>query len=247
MKKHYQNSRKQAGLLGAICGSLLIGLPAIFAASVALAMPRLAADKQLSQVNPDPGSSNEAPSNPSGTSNAPLNPRPSIFNEPPYNRSPGTSPTDSNAAPTTEPLPDGVTPTTPDNQQSPSTSPTSEPTPGSVIQPPLPEEQQSPSATVMPVDGKINIKLTNATNAVVTYQVVGDTDQRTLAGDSDVTLQNIQTPVTVTFVREDKGLLKVTLQAASEGLLEVTLDETTNLDEGKGTMRVQQDGQVFLN
>jgi hypothetical protein len=81
----------------------------------------------------------------------------------------------------------------------------------------------------------------------VTYQVVGDTDQRTLAGDSDVTLQNIETPVTVTFVREDKGLLKVTPQAASEGLLEVTLDETTNLDEGKGTMRVQQDGQVFLN
>lgn len=247
MNKHYQNSRKQAGLFGSICGSLLIGLPAIFAASVALAMPRLAADKQLSQVNPDPGSSNEAPFNPSGNSNAPLNPRPSIFNEPPYNRSPGTSPTDSNAAPTTEPLPNEVTPTTPGNQQSPSTSPTSEPTPGSVIQPPLPEEQQSPSATVMPVDGKINIKLMNATNAVVTYQVVGDTDQRALAGDSDVTLQNIQTPVTVTFVREDKGLLQVTPQAASEGLLEVMLDETTNLDEGKGTMRVQQGGEVFLN
>lgn len=247
MNKHYQNSRKQAGLLGAICGSLLIGLPAIFAASVALAMPRLAADKQLSQVNPDPGTSNEAPSNPSGTSNAPLNPRPSIFNEPPYNRSPGMSPTDSNAAPTTEPLPDGVTPTTPDNQQLPGSSPTSEPTPGSVIQPPLPEEQQSPSATVMPVDGKINIKLTNATNAAVTYQVVGDTDQRTLGGDSDVTLQNIQTPVTITFVREDKGLLKVTPQAASEGLLEVTVDETTNLDEDKGTIRVQENGQVFLN
>jgi len=40
----------------------------------------------------------------------------------------------------------------------------------------------------MPVNGKINIKLMNATNAVVTYQVIGDTNQRTLAGGLDVTL-----------------------------------------------------------
>jgi len=84
-----------------------------------------------------------------------------------------------------------------------------QPAPASEIQAPLPEEQQAPSAMVMPVNGKINIKLMNATNAVVTYQVIGDTNQRTLAGGLDVTLQNIKTPLTVTFVREDKGLLKV--------------------------------------
>jgi len=52
-----------------------------------------------------------------------------------------------------------------------------QPAPASEIQAPLPEEQQAPSA--MPVNGKINIKLMNATNAVVTYQVIGDTNQRT--------------------------------------------------------------------
>jgi len=46
----------------------------------------------------------------------------------------------------------------------------------------------------------------NATNAVVTYQVIGDTNQRTLAGGLDVTLQNIKTPLTVTFVREQDFL-----------------------------------------
>jgi len=46
----------------------------------------------------------------------------------------------------------------------------------------------------------------NATNTVVNYQVIGDTNQRTLAGGSDITLQNIATPVTVTCVREDNGL-----------------------------------------
>ena len=140
----------------------------------------------------------------------PLNPRPSIFNEAPYNRSRG-------GEPTTEP----------------------------VLQPP-PEEQQAPSAIVMPVNGKINIKLMNATNTVVNYQVIGDTNQRTLAGGSDVTLQNIATPVTVTCVREDNGLLKV-IPTASQGLLEVMLDETTSLDEDQHTIRVEQSGGVLIN
>lgn len=272
-KYHQQKIRQQSGLLGSICGIFLIGLPAIVLQTpTAYAIPRMEADKPLSQVNPNPTDSNTSPSNPSDTSTSPLNPRPSIFNEPPYNRSRRTSPTDSNAAPQTRPLPGsgvtptmpddqrspsnlptigptpgGVTPTVPDDQRSPSNLPTTQPAPGSGIQPPLPEELQDPSALVTPLNGKINIKLTNATNAVVTYQVIGDTGQRRLTGDSDVTLQNIETPVTVTFVREDGGLLKVSPQATSAGLLEIMLDEATNLNEGQGTIRVQEGGQVFIN
>lgn len=229
MDKKYQN-RKQASLVETMCASLLV-IPAIFTtASVVLARPLSEADNFLSQVNPSPDSSNQKPS---GTSISPLNPRPSIFNEPPYNRSQNTSPTDSNAAPTSQPLPDsGVTPTT-------------EPTPGAIT-PPLPE-QQTPSAIATPVDGKINIKLINTTNAVVIYQVIGDTDQRFLSSDSNFTLQNIKTPVTVTFSRQDRGLLKVNPQANLAGLLEVTLDEATDLNEDKTTMRIQQDGKVLLN
>jgi len=85
-----------------------------------------------------------------------------------------------------------------------------QPAPASEIQ--APEEQQAPSAMVMPVNGKINIKLMNATNAVVTYQVIGDTNQRTLAGGLDVTLQNIKTPLTVTFVRGQRALRLVQKQ-----------------------------------
>lgn len=233
MNKYSQKNRKQASLFKATNRSLLINLPAMFMASIALAMPGIEPDKQISQVDSN-----------SGTSNSPLNPRPSIFNEPPYNRSQQT-PTDSNAAPTIEPIPEGVTPIAPGNEL-PST-PTTTPEPGSTLQPPLPEEQQAPSAVVTPVDGKINIKLINATKAAVNYQVIGDTNQRTLTGDSDVTLQDITTPVTVTLVREDGGLLKVSPLAASAGLLEVTLDVTTSLDESDSTMRVQQSGIVLLN
>jgi len=76
MTKHYQKIRKQASLLGATSGSLLIGLPAIaWQMSLVCAMPTMA-DKQLSQVNSNPTNLNQAPAN--GTSTSPLNPRPNI-------------------------------------------------------------------------------------------------------------------------------------------------------------------------
>lgn len=229
-------SQKQAILLDTLSRMLI--LPVMLTTSVAIAMPQ---QQTLVQISPD--GNNQAPANSSGTSTSPLNPRPSIFNEPPYNRARNTSPTDSNA-PTTQPPDTEVTPLPTDTQQ-PNTPTTTEP--GSTIQPPLPESQQAPSAVVTPVDGKVNIKLINATKAAINYQVVEDTNQRTLTGDADVTLQNITAPTTVTFERQDRGLLKVTTQATSAGLLEVTFDETTSLDESRTTMRVQADGIVLLN
>ncbi len=228
-------SQKQAILLDTL--SRMLVLPVMLTTSVAIAMPQ---QQTLVQISPD--GTNQPPANSSG-STSPLNPRPSIFNEPPYSRSRNTSPADSNA-PTTQPPDAGVTPLPTDTQQ-PTTPTTTQP--GSTIQPPLPESEQAPSAVVTPVDGKINIKLTNATKAAINYQVIGDTNQRTLTGDADVTLQNITAPTTLTFERQDRGLLKVTTQTTSAGLLEVTFDETTSLDESRTTMRVQADGIVLLN
>lgn len=219
MSKHDQKKRKQINLNSAISGALLI-IPTMLEANVAFAVPKMQPEKLLSQASP-------SPSNP-GTSDTPPKPRPSIFNEAPYNLQQSTPPADSNTAPTK-----------PSNQ----TEPPSE----DVIQPPLPESQQPPNATVVPVDGKINIRLINTTNAAVNYQLIGNTNQRTLKGESDVTLQNITTPVTLTFGREDKGLLRVNAKAASPGLLEVLLDETINLDEDKSTLVVQPTGAVFVN
>lgn len=218
MFKQNLNKRKQARLITAVSGTLLI-IPIMLVDNMALAVPRMQAEKRLSQASPSPG-------NP-GTSDTPSKPRPSIFNEAPYNLQPSTPPADSNTALPTKP-----------ETQSPSED---------VVQPPLPETQQPPSAMVTPVDGKINIRLINTTNAAVNYQLIGNTNQRTLKGNSDVTLQNITTPVTLTFGREDKGLLRVNAKAASSGLLEVSLDETINLDEDKSTLVVQPTGAVFVN
>ncbi|MES1021272.1 hypothetical protein ABN584_00035 [Gloeocapsa sp. BRSZ] len=221
--------------LFAVVSTILI-IP-ITSGSAAFAIPR---ENQLAQAQ-------LAPASPS------LNPRPSIFNEPPYNRTqtpvspgPGTLPVSPTTPGTTPPSPcppTGSTTPTP----VPGTTPSPTPTPGAVIQPPLPEQQQVPSARVMPVDNRVNIRLTNTTNAVVFYQVIGDTEQRSLAGKSEVTLRDLSVPVSLTFSRQDRGLLRPTLNATSMGLLEVTLDATTDLAEDRTTMRVQPDGVVLLN
>lgn len=206
MNRQYQKIQKRASLAGAICG-ILIGLPAMAAS------PRL--DNQLlAQVNPNP----------------------SIFNEPPYNRSRSVSPDESGTSPTTEPTPgQGAAP-----------SPVPSPTPA--IQPPLPEQQQPPSAVVTPTrNGEVTVTLINETGATISYQVIGNTNVRSLRGKSNVLLQNLPTPVTVTFHRQDSGLLKVTPTASEPGTLEVRFTETTDLGTDKSTMRIQRTGAVFLN
>lgn len=187
MAKQAQNVRKQFGLLGVICGSLLLSLPAI-------AMPQMETEKLVSQINPSP----------------------SIFQEAPYNRSRTTAPAPSQ-------------PSTP------------------TIQPPPPEEQQAPSATIPPVEGQVSVKLVNKTGANISYQVIGDTNQRSLQGKSEVMLTGLSVPVTVTFRRDDSGLLNATAQPSSEpGMLEVILIETTDLGIDSSTMRIQNTGAVFF-
>jgi len=56
---------------------------------------------------------------------------------------------------------------------------------------------------------------------------------------------NLPTPVTVTFVRQDKGLVDVIPTSTQQGSLEVSLDESKNLDDNQGVLRIQKDGQVF--
>lgn len=118
----------------------------------------------------------------------------------------------------------------------------------SAVIPPMPEELQTPSATVLPVNGKVNVKLTNKTNAALTYEVIGHTNQRTLSGKSTVTLKNLPVSVAISFRRRDKGLLTVKPQGeTTPGLLEVKLDEETYFGNDKIAMRVETTGDVFLN
>jgi hypothetical protein len=100
----------------------------------------------------------------------------------------------------------------------------------------------------MPRDGKVDVKLKNNTNAFVSYQAVGHTERRFLVAGEEIILQDLPTPVTITTVRQDKGLLDVVPTSTSEaGMLEVSLDESKNLGDNLGALRIQRDGKVFVN
>lgn len=126
-----------------------------------------------------------------------------------------------------------------------------QPTPTPQAQPtttPLPELQFSPRTRVQLNGSRVNITLINKTNAAIVYQAIGDTQQRTLAGRQTITLRGLRVPVSLTFDRQDAGLLRVLPKpsATLPNTLEVTLDTTTNLNLDKTTMRIEDDGFVFL-
>lgn len=117
------------------------------------------------------------------------------------------------------------------------------------LQPPLPQNRADAVATIALESNSFDVMLRNNTNAVVTYEVVGQTQRRYLQGGEEAMLQGIAAPATVTFTRQDDGFVEVTpISGAQTGLLSVSLDEDANpLDQNQGVLRIQDDGQVFLN
>lgn len=99
----------------------------------------------------------------------------------------------------------------------------------------------------MPMAGSVDVKLKNNTNALVTYEAIGQTGRRSLPGGEEVVLRNLPVPVTITTVRQDNGLVDVVPVSSQKGLLEVSLNESKDLDNNAGALRIQKDGQVFLN
>ena len=234
-----QNFRKSAELFGAICGGLLISLPAI---------PQVVAQQSPPKLNPCPRIFYEEPHNnqvvvPPGCPPNALTKRLAAQGLLPAPATP--SPEQTRLSVGGEAPESGVTTPRPvANDQ------TQQPSPGAVSsdQPQLLQPRQTPSATIALANGTVNIKLVNNTAAKVTFQVIGDTAPRSLQGKSDVTLQGLKAPVTVTFEREDHGQLIVTPQPSSEpGSLEVTFKEATDATQGRSTMRIERNGSVFLN
>lgn len=252
------NFSKKNKILGIICGGVIMSFPAIFQ----VAMAQKIVQPLTPKVNPCPGIFYEEPHNyrvlvpvgcppnaftlrlmelgiipfiitpfpdqnrfgVGGEAPSLLNPNPSIFNEPPYNQFERLDPQSNlqSALPTRPPV--------------------------TLLPPPVTAQRQDPITQIALANGKANIGLINNTNTKITYQVIGDTPPRILAGKSNVTLRDLSTPTTVTFQREDGGLLMVTAEPGAEiGSLEVRLQETTDINQDRNAMRIQSNGSVFLN
>jgi hypothetical protein len=113
---------------------------------------------------------------------------------------------------------------------------------------PAPEAQFVPKARVTLNSDRVNVMLVNKTNAVISYQAVGDTQIRTLPGRGTVMLQGLRVPTTLTLDRQDFGLLQVNPKQSetASNTIEVTLDAETSLAADGTTMRIERNGSVFL-
>lgn len=116
-----------------------------------------------------------------------------------------------------------------------------------VTQPPLPEERSMAIARVMPMENAISVSMFNETNAPINYQVLGETEPRTLMGGETVLLQGLPLPSTITTFREDEGLVDIKAMGEGPGMLKVMLSAQPMLSSNQGVLRIQEDGQVFLN
>ncbi|PSB28151.1 hypothetical protein C7B82_15015 [Stenomitos frigidus ULC18] len=118
-----------------------------------------------------------------------------------------------------------------------------------VVNPPLPSQQQPPIATLTPSQGTVGVKLMNKTGADIVYQVIGDTRVRTLRGRSEITLQALKTPVSLSFYRRDRGFLLVSpkVPTTAANTIELTLTETTDFATDKTALTIESDGEVYLN
>ena len=113
--------------------------------------------------------------------------------------------------------------------------------------PPLPTELSEAIAFVSPVDSQLAISLMNDTGATITYEVVGDTQRRTLMMGESAMLQGVPLPATITVVRLDNGLLDISASSSEAGMLEISIMQEASLDDTQGVIRIQEDGQVFVN
>ena len=113
---------------------------------------------------------------------------------------------------------------------------------------PLPRERQLPLGIIKPVNGFVNIKLTNKTAAKISYEVIGDTTQRQLSGKSEVILRTLKVPVNITFYREKGGFLLIEPQFITEkGILELIMTETNDFNLDKSSLLIEETGSLFLN
>jgi hypothetical protein len=107
---------------------------------------------------------------------------------------------------------------------------------------------QIPYTSIKPINNQVNIRFINETGSAIDYQVVGDTQYRSLPGRSEMTLEKLSVPTTFTFRRADNGFLQVTLQPNSPaGTLVMRVRETPDFSVDRTSVYIDQNGQVYLN
>ena len=126
-----------------------------------------------------------------------------------------------------------------------------------VYQSPLSAQSQleAPLMTVPVAQAGVTIRIVNQTADAITYEALGDTQPRTLTATSNVTLQSLNVPTTLTIFYEDipkdrqtgTGLLQATLTMDdASGILTMIIQPTNDLNADVSNLTVEANGSVFV-
>jgi len=119
----------------------------------------------------------------------------------------------------------------------------------------LAQELPEPALTIDLPDELVTIQLINQTNDAVQYQIVGDTELRSLLGQSEVTLSSLRVPIALIFhytsiprsFSDQTGLIEAELiQDAQTGDLGVTLNPTTDPALDSSSIEIDVQGDVYI-
>ena len=102
-----------------------------------------------------------------------------------------------------------------------------------------------PVVTLPETEGEIEVVLKNQTNAAIDYQAIGFTENQTLEGGEEQTLQGLPVPVVIRAARQDDGFITTEPMINEDGVLEVALDEAG--ERNLGVVRIEEDGGVYIN
>ena len=114
---------------------------------------------------------------------------------------------------------------------------------------------EEPLMTVPVAQTGVTIRIVNQTADAITYEALGDTQPRALMATSDVTLQGLNVPATLTFFYEDipkdrqagTGLIQATLTMDDDsGILNMIIQPTNDLDADVSNLTVETNGSVFM-
>lgn len=111
---------------------------------------------------------------------------------------------------------------------------------------PLPESLEDPITTIELTEEFITISLTNNIGTDITYEVIGDTERRTLAAGETTVLRGIELPSTIALVRPDSGLVEISTSTERDKL-NLSISAETGLDDTQGVVTIQDNGYVFVN
>jgi hypothetical protein len=111
----------------------------------------------------------------------------------------------------------------------------------------------TPATTVILRGDRLSVRLVNQTGYPVEYQAIGDTELRQIVPNAEITLRDLQIPISLIFrsqattdTQERTGLVTTEVrQNAATGALDIVFKPTSDPLNTQSTVIVDESGDVY--